>query len=98
MLRAARDQLTTAGPGSGRLVGVNVGTPHFSVAEFGELVALLASRPVHPGGGALRQHQPPRAGPDRGRRWLAPLEAAGVRLVVDTCTYVTSILRDTTGW
>jgi predicted aconitase len=29
--------------------------------------------------------------------WLASLEAAGVRLVVDTCTYVTSILEDTAG-
>src|SRR4249919_282273 len=31
MVRAARDQLTSAGAPDARLVGVNVGTPHFSV-------------------------------------------------------------------
>ena len=97
MLRAARDQLTTAGPGPGRLVGVNVGTPHFSVAEFGELVALLAGRPVHPGVefyASTSRHVLARI---EALGWLASLEAAGVRLVVDTCTYVTSILRETAG-
>jgi predicted aconitase len=97
MVGAARDQLTSAAPGQGRLVGVNVGTPHFSVAEFGELVTLLAGRPVHPGVEFYAN-----TGRDVLTRiealgWLAPLEAAGVRLVVDTCTYVTSILRDTGG-
>jgi predicted aconitase len=97
MLRAARDQLTTGGRGQGRLVGVNVGTPHFSVAEFGELVALLAGRPVHPGVefyASTSRHVLARI---EALGWLASLEAAGVRLVVDTCTYVTSILRETAG-
>jgi predicted aconitase len=97
MLRAARDQLTTGGHGQGRLVGVNVGTPHFSVAEFGELVALLAGRPVRPGVefyASTSRHVLARI---EALGWLASLEAAGVRLVVDTCTYVTSILRETAG-
>jgi predicted aconitase len=97
MVRAARDQLTTARHGQGRLVGINVGTPHFSVEEFGELVALLAGRRVHPGVefyASTSRHVLARIEP---LGWLAPLEVAGVRLVVDTCTYITSILRDTAG-
>jgi predicted aconitase len=97
MLRAARDQLTTAGTGPARLVGVNVGTPHFSEAEFGQLVALLAGRPVHPGVefyASTGRHVLARI---EALGWAASLEAAGVRLVVDTCTYVTSILEHTEG-
>jgi predicted aconitase len=97
MLCAAHDQLTTAGPGQGRLVGVNLGTPHFSVAEFGELVALLAGRRVHPGVELYTSTSRHVLARIEALGWLAPLEAAGVRLVVDTCTYVTSILRETTG-
>jgi predicted aconitase len=95
MVRAAGDRLTTAGPG--RLAGVNVGTPHFSVAEFGELVALLAGRRVHPElecYASTSRHVLARI---EALGWLADLEAAGVRLVVDTCTYVTPILREVTG-
>jgi predicted aconitase len=97
MLKAARDQLTTAVDGQDRLVGVNVGTPHFSVEEFGELVALLAGRSIHPAVEFYASTSRHVLGRIQALGWLAPLEAAGVRLVVDTCTYVTSILRDTTG-
>jgi len=96
MVRAAYDQLTSGAP-EGRLAGVNVGTPHFSVAEFGRLVALLAGRPVHPEVefyASTGRHILARI---EALGWLASLEAAGVRLVVDTCTYVTSILEDTAG-
>jgi predicted aconitase len=97
MVRAARDQLTTAGDGPARLVGVNVGTPHFSAAEVGQLVALLAGRRVHPEVefyASTSRHVLARV---QARGWAASLEAAGVRLVVDTCTYVTSILENTSG-
>jgi predicted aconitase len=93
---AARDALTT-GPDQGRLAGVNVGTPHFSVAEFGELVALLAGRRVHPEVEFYANTGRHTLARIEARGWLAALEAAGVRLVVDTCTYVTPILRDTAG-
>jgi hypothetical protein len=97
MLAAARDDLTTAGQGGGRLAGVNVGTPHFSVEEFGELVALLAGRRVHPQVEFYANTSRHVLGRIEDLGWLATLEAAGVRLVVDTCTYVTPILRDTSG-
>jgi predicted aconitase len=94
-LRAARGALTTSG--SGRLVAVSVGTPHFSVAEFASLVELLDGRRI--------------AGPvplfiSTGRDvlaevealgWAGGVEAAGVTVVTDTCTYVTPILERTDG-
>jgi predicted aconitase len=88
MLLAARDQLTSAGQGDARLVGVNVGTPH---------LALLAGRSVHPEVELYANTSRHILARIDALGWLASLEAAGVRLVVDTCTYVTSILNDTDG-
>jgi predicted aconitase len=77
------------------LSAVALGTPHFSLAEFDRLMRLLDG---------------PRAKVNiyvnTGREVLAELvaqgltqrlEEAGVTLVVDTCTYVTSIIRDLSG-
>jgi predicted aconitase len=97
MIRAARDALTTAEHAGGRLAGVNVGTPHFSVEEFGELLALLGGRRVHPTVEFYANTSRHTLAGIQERGWLAVLEAAGVRLVVDTCTYVTPILRNTAG-
>jgi predicted aconitase len=96
-IRAARDALTTTEQAKGRLAGVNVGTPHFSVEEFGELLALLAGRRVHPEVEFYANTSRHTLAGVEERGWLAALEVAGVRLVVDTCTYVTPILRNTTG-
>ena len=96
MVGAARDALTT-GPDGDRLAGVNVGTPHFSEAELGELVALLAGRRVHPAVEFYASTGRHTLAAIEARGWAAALAAAGVRLVVDTCTYVTPILRDTAG-
>ena len=92
-IRAARDSLSTAA--DGRLATVSLGTPHFSIAEFGQLVPLLAGQRVHPDvecyvstGRAVRDEL-------AARGWLGTLEQAGVRIVVDTCTYITPILRKT---
>jgi predicted aconitase len=94
-LRAARADLTT--PGSGRLVAVSVGTPHFSVAEFNSLLELLDGRePAGPvplyvstGRDVLSEVE--------ARGWADGLEAAGVTVVTDTCTYITPILERTDG-
>jgi len=92
-LRAARDSLTTASTEE-RLAAVSLGTPHFSVGEFGELVLLLeevggvhtdVDLYVSTSRHVLREVQR--------RGWLAVCEDAGVQIVVDTCTYVTPILR-----
>jgi predicted aconitase len=72
---------------------VSVGTPHFSIAEFETLVDLLDGRAVHPDvefyvstGRAV--------GDDvSARGWDSILNEARVTIVVDTCTYVTPIIR-----
>jgi predicted aconitase len=72
---------------------VSVGTPHFSEAQFAELDRLLAGRAINE---KIEMYV------STGRDTLTRLEAsgiagrlaaAGVKVVVDTCTYVTPILR-----
>jgi predicted aconitase len=89
MLRAARDSLATAS--GDRIDAVSVGTPHFSESEFERLQSLLDRRTVRvpfyvsTGRDVLARVE--------ARGWLDALEASGVTLVTDTCTYVTPILR-----
>jgi predicted aconitase len=89
-LRAARDRLGTARPGA-PIAGVCVGTPHASVAEMERILEVLAGRRV-----SVPLYV------NTGRTILAGLEErglagalrdAGVVIVVDTCTYVTPIVR-----
>lgn len=91
LLRQARSELSTVT--TGRLDAVSIGTPHASYEECQELVDLLAERPPLPPGFSFYV--------STGRAVLARLQAsggvatldrAGVTIVVDTCTYVTSIL------
>lgn len=77
------------------LVAVSLGTPHFSIEEFARLMPLLEGpRPVvdiyiNTNRGVLDLLET--------RAWLASIEAAGITLVIDTCTYVTAIMRDMSG-
>jgi predicted aconitase len=76
------------------LRAVSLGTPHLSLAGFARLLALLDGVRVHPdvrlyvstGRDILREVQ--------ARGWLPHLDQAGIQIVVDTCTYITPILRD----
>ncbi|WGW11572.1 aconitase X catalytic domain-containing protein [Saxibacter everestensis] len=92
MLRSARRELTSAS--GDRLDAVSVGTPHASLAEIRDAAeALVRSGDIHPSVDfyistgravyALAQE----AG------YVEVIERAGGRLVVDTCTYVTPILK-----
>ena len=91
-LVAARRELSTAT--DTRLDVVSVGTPHASVEEIAALACLLdGGPPVAPhvdfylstGRSVLAEAE--RLG------FLDILTRSGVRVVVDTCTYVTSVLR-----
>jgi predicted aconitase len=89
----SRDALTTA---AGEAVGaVSVGTPHLSVNEFDLLTPLLHETPpvipfyVSTARQVLAEVE--------ARGWLSVYERAGVRLVVDTCTYVTPIMERPSG-
>jgi predicted aconitase len=92
-LRRARRSLTTST--GDRLGAVSVGTPHFSVAEFAALLPLLEGLrpqvPVYVSTGRYVLEQV------REKGWLGPIERAGVQVVVDTCTYVTSVMQSPQG-
>jgi predicted aconitase len=93
-LREAVRSLSTVGEGA-PLAAVTVGTPHFSLSEFARLMPLLEGEPpvidvwVNTGRATLEQL--------RARGWEEKLRAAGVTLVVDTCTYVTQLMRKVDG-
>ncbi len=95
-LRVARDQLTTATTGE-RLGAVSLGTPHYSVAEFGRLVELLAGRPIHEGVGFYVNSGRDVVHEIALRGWEQRLVDAGVQIVTDTCTYITPVMADVYG-
>ena len=95
-LRAAREELSTAGPDG--LGAVSVGTPHASLSELERLVGLL--------GRGARVHEGVRFYVNTGRDvmteaehrgWIDALDAAGVQIVTDTCTYITPIIGEVPG-
>jgi predicted aconitase len=89
-LRAARRELTTA---DGReLDMVILGSPHFSLAEFGLLAPLVDGRHAHPRvkllitSSRLMREAAERAGV------LAPIEAFGAQITLDTCILASPML------
>ena len=94
-LAAAMAELTSTA--TSRLGAVSVGTPHFSYAEFTRLRALLAGRTVSPeieffvstGRDTLARVD--------AEGWGEELRGSGVRIVTDTCTYITPILSGRPG-
>ena len=69
---------------------VNLGTPHYSAGQIARLQDLLADRRIHP---EVRLYVNTGRDVAAGSSGIvARLEEAGVVFVVDTCTYVTSIL------
>jgi hypothetical protein len=95
-LRAARDQLTTAGAGAepGRPIGcVSLGTPHASLAEMRAIEDELAgSRPAT--GVELLVSTSRQLLAEAEELGLARrLRDLGVELLVDTCSYIAPVLR-----
>ena len=76
---------------------VALGTPHFSFAEFARLVPLLEGFAAAPGIALYVNTARDTFGRLQQNGWLAKLEAAGFTVVVDTCTYVTAVMRDFSG-
>ena len=93
---AALDRLSTVAENA-PIGAVCLGTPHFSLTEFRRLMPLLDG--FTPAASvALYVNTSRHAHEELGRRgWLAVLEQAGFTLVVDTCTYVTAIMRPFAG-
>ena len=89
-LAEARDSLSTIS--GDRLDAVSVGTPHFSVEEFARLTPLLDRTAISPAVGFFVSTSRQVLAEIEARGWLEVYRRAGVKLVVDTCTYVTPIL------
>ena len=93
-LRDTIGRLSTVPDGT-PLTAVSLGTPHFSLAEFERLMPLIDGAPpaidvyVNTHRAVLEELQR--------RGWDERLRAAGVTLVIDTCTYVTAVMRDMSG-
>jgi predicted aconitase len=95
-LVAVRKRLNSAKPGDA-LVAVALGTPHFSLAEFDRLLRLLADQPgrlacdfyVNTSRFILWQLEETGA--------AAQLAARGVQIVVDTCTYISPVMKKMSG-
>ena len=88
-LRRAAASLSTVADGA-RLAAVSLGTPHFSVAEFAELMDGLDGSPFLTSVW-INTHRAVVAELSA-NGWLSMLEAAGIKLIVDACAYATRIL------
>ncbi len=95
-LQRTRAALSQARPGD-RLAAVSVGTPHFSLAEFDQLLALLAEEATGPRVDFY-------VNTSRFILWqleqggkLQALQAHGITIVTDTCTYITPVMKQTRG-
>ena len=92
----ARQRLNQASSGD-RLAAVSLGTPHFSMQEFGRLRALLRELdgplrvPVYVNTSRYILWQLEEAG------WLPELQERDIKLVTDTCTYLTPVIDITDG-
>ena len=92
MVRAMRDELTTADPAA-PLDAIALGTPHFSATEFRQLAGLLEGRgPFSPGCTVWINTSREVLEQAREAGHAQAAEQRGARIVVDTCTYITPIL------
>ena len=93
-LSGGLDQLPTGRP----IDAVCLGTPHYSLAQFEELVALVrewgADKPAAVKFYVNTNRHVLRAIAARG--WESYLRGAGVTLVTDTCTYMSPVLEQST--
>jgi predicted aconitase len=91
-LIAAHRQLTTGTPGE-RLGGVSIGTPHLSARQLRSVAAQLAGREVRVPTYATTSRSVIAAEPAAAEE----LEASGVTIIRDTCTYFQPDIMDPRG-
>jgi len=91
LIASYRDSLSTSA--SQGISAVSIGTPHFSTNEFRRLVALLQGFRKHPGLDFWVSTSRHVRSEIEAMGWLSVCEAAGIEVLVDTCTYVTPVLR-----
>jgi len=94
-IRGAAKILDTSSPEP--LTAVCVGAPHFSLAEFEQLLPLVAGKSVHADVHfyvATSQHV---FGEIRDRGWLDTLQDAGIEFITDRCTYYSPVVEGCEG-
>jgi predicted aconitase len=84
-------------PEGAPIAAVALGTPHFSLAEFARLMPLLDSFEAAPGVELYVNTARDTHAQLEERGWRRRLEAAGFTVVVDTCTYVSAVMREFKG-
>ncbi len=95
MLREVRDRLA---PTAGAEIGaVCLGTPHYSVEEFRRLHELLDGRVASPRVAIYVNTSRAVWHEVQLRGWAEALVEAGVRIVQDTCTYITPVMEPFVG-
>lgn len=72
-----------------------LGTPHFSLNEFRRLAALIDAHKPAAGVAIYVSTSRAIAAQVEQAEWSAPLRVAGVRIVVDVCTYMAPVIRGT---
>ena len=95
-LEQALANLSTAKPAT-KLGAVALGTPHFSIAEFAALMPLLEGFTCAKGVDLYINTARETYARLEANGWRARLESAGFTLVVDTCTYITAVMREING-
>lgn len=95
MLTEARDLLSHANSGS--LAAICLGTPHFSFTEFAKLAPLIKGRKVNPEVNFFISTSRFILAEVEKQGWLQDIEEAGIRMVVDTCTYFTPVVNGVEG-
>ena len=94
-LQATLTKLGTAP--DGKIDVVALGSPHYSLDEFEQLMPLLERYPPHPDVEFVVSTQRSVYVELAERSWRKLLKNAGVKLVVDTCVVVTPIIKVKTG-
>jgi hypothetical protein len=94
-LRDSVERLSTAPDGA--IDAVALGTPHFSVSEFGRLAAALSATAGAPAVEFTVSTSREVLAAITASGLLEVLTEAGLTIVTDTCTYVSRILRDPGG-
>jgi predicted aconitase len=94
-LRAMLDHLNTVPDGPIDVVAL--GSPHFSLEEFAQLLPLLEVYPSNPEVEFIVCTNRLVLAALEKRGWLEQLREAGVQIVVDTCVVVTPIVRAPNG-
>ena len=94
-IRTVRDALSS--DADRPLATVSLGTPHYGLDEIGLLHDELAGAAIAPHVACYVSTARETLHEAMLHGWVAALREAGVTFVTDTCTYITPIVKDTTG-